>query len=195
MLSRIANFSDISNNRYSEHGGELGHHMDALFDPDSLRGQTTIEFREERSVDDQQTFDYFASIDGLVAVGITNEAGMVLLMNSPHGWRLPYGPVNVGEDWVSVGQRIGEELTGTDVTIAGAERASKITHQEKDDDGREKTSYEVILGTVPLTEEPVDASPSFGPWDELELGWFDTVPDDAYWDHGDAVDDIRLFIE
>lgn len=169
--------------------------MDALFDPDSLRGQSNVEFREERSVDDEETFDYFASIDGLVAVGIANEAGRVLLMNSPHGWRLPYGPVDSREDWVSVGQRIGEELTGTDVTIAGAERAAKITHHEQDDDGRGETSYEVILGTDPLNEEPVDAFPSFGPWDELELGWFDTVPDDAYWDHGDAVDDIRLFIE
>lgn len=35
----------------------------------------------------------------------------------------------------------------------------------------------------------------FAAIDGLELGWFDAVPDDAYWDNGDAVDDLRIFVQ
>lgn len=172
--------------------------MEPLLDPDSLRERADVEFREERISAEREGFDYFASIDGLVAVGLTNEAGGVLLMNSPHGWRLPYGPVDEDEDWVAVGRRVGEELTGVDVTIARTERAARITHRLEDgreDDERETTSYDVVLRGTPVRGEPIDDAPTFDPWDELELGWFDAVPDDAYWDHGDAVDDIRLFLK
>ncbi|MCU4743185.1 hypothetical protein [Natronoglomus mannanivorans] len=179
--------------------------MESLLDPASLRGQEGVEFRDERCVDDREGFDDFASIDGLVAVGITNRAGAILLMNSPHGWRVPYGPVDPAEneDWVAVGRRIGAELTGVDVSISRAERVGKITHRLEDgfEDGgregtaRETTSYDVVLRSTPVTGEPVADDPSFDPWDDLELEWFDAVPNDAYWDHGDAVDDIRTFLE
>lgn len=183
--------------------------MESLLDPDSLRNRGAVEFREERTTVERAGFDYFASVDGLVAVGVTNEAGGVLLMNSPHGWRLPYGPVgeneneSENEDWVAVGRRIGAELTGVDVSISRAERAARITHRLEggcEDGGRggtarETTSYDVVLRSTPVTGEPIDDDPRFGPWDELELDWFDAVPDDAYWNHGDAVDDIRLVLE
>lgn len=169
--------------------------VDSLLDPDSLRNRADIAFREERSIDEPDGFDYFASLAGMVAVGITNDAGAVLLMNSPHGWRLPYGPVDTNEDWVVAGQRIVEELTGVSGSISRTERVTRITRRLETDEERKTTSYDVVLRSVPVAGEPVDNDPSFGPWDELEVGWFDTVPEDAYWDHGDAVDDIRSFIE
>ncbi|MFT4885216.1 MAG: hypothetical protein ACI8U4_002738 [Natronomonas sp.] len=169
--------------------------MDALFDPDSLRHQAGVDFHEEQTTDDPDTFDYFAAIGGLAAVGVTNDAGAVLLMNSPHGWRLPYGPVEADEDWIRVGRHVGTELTGADIEIAGVERVTRLNRREPDEEGRETTSYDIVLGTAPVSGEPVDDAPEFGPWDELEVDWFGAVPDDAYWDHGDAVDDIRSFIE
>lgn len=167
--------------------------VNPLTDPESLRDHPDVEFREERTVTQQTSFDYFASIDGLAAVGITNEEGAILLMNSPHGWRLPYGPINPEEDWITGSQRIGENLTGVTITVSGVERVAKITHYIEGS-RHESITYDVIFRAVPLTGQPVASSPSFGPWDELELEWFDTVPEDAYWEHGDAVDDIRLFI-
>lgn len=169
--------------------------MDSLFDPSSLRGQTAVEFREEQSVDEQEEFDYFESIDGLVAVGVTNAAGAVLLMNSSHGWRLPYGPVDVDEDWVLAGQNVSEELAGVSVSVIGVERVAQITRYLECDGEHKTTSYDIVLRTDSVTGEPVSDNPGFGPWDELEVDWFDTVPEDAYWGHGDAVDDIRLFLE
>ncbi|KZN23726.1 hypothetical protein A4G99_12735 [Haladaptatus sp. R4] len=168
--------------------------MDSLSDPSSLRGRTAIEFREEQSVDEQGEFEYFASVDGMVAVGITNGAGAVLLMNGPHGWRLPYGPVDTDEDWTAAGRSVGEELAGVSLTITCAERVARITHREAGNEERKTTSYDVVLRTIPVTGEPIDDDPRFGPWDELEVRWFDSVPEDAYWNHGDAVDDIRLFV-
>lgn len=96
---------------------------------------------------------------------------------------------------MAAGERLGSALTGVDVTIADAERVTRLTRHLADDEDRETTSYDVVLRSVPVTDEPVADDPSFGPWDGLELGWFDAVPDDAYWDHGDAVDDIRTFVE
>ncbi len=168
--------------------------MDSLSDPGSLRERADVAFREERSVDERDGFEYFASIQGMVAVGITNEAAEVLLMNSPHGWRLPYGPVGTDEDWVDAGRHVGEELTGVDVDIDRVERVGQTTHCLNGDETRETTSYDVILRARTVQGSPIAGDPSFGPWDELEMGWFDAVPDDAYWDHGDAVDDIRRFV-
>jgi hypothetical protein len=74
--------------------------MDSLFDPDTLRCRPRITFREEQSVDDEDDFEYFRSIVGLVAIGILSARGEILLMNSPHAWRIPHGPVESGADWV-----------------------------------------------------------------------------------------------
>lgn len=169
--------------------------MESIVDPDSLRERTDIEFREERSTDEQDGFDYFESIDGMVAVGLTNSTGAVLLMNSPHGWRLPYGPVDMDEDWVLAGQHVGEELTGVSVSITRAERVARITRCLQNEEERKTTSYDVVLRAAPVANDPVADDPSFGPWDELEVDWFNIVPEDAYWSHGDAVDDIRRFLE
>ncbi|WP_247005020.1 hypothetical protein [Halosolutus gelatinilyticus] len=169
--------------------------MESLLNPISLRDRTDVEFGEEQCTDEQDEFDYFESIDGLVAVGVTNAAGAALLMNSPHGWRLPYGPVGADEDWVLAGQNVGEELTDVSVTIARAERVAQLTRCLANDEERETTSYDVVLRTAPVAGEPVGDDPSFGPWDEVEVDWFDAVPEDAYWSHGSAVDDIRSFLE
>lgn len=170
------------------------HGMETLPDPSSLRDRSDVGFRAGRTVDEQDEFDYFSAIDGMVAVGLANEAGAVLLMNSPHGWRLPYGPVDPDEDWVAAGRHLGTELTGVDVAIDRAKRVNEVTHCLEEDDER-TTSYDVVLGAESVAGEPIADDPSFGPWDELELGWVESVPDDAYWDHGDAVDDIRLFLD
>ncbi|SEO57350.1 hypothetical protein SAMN04487948_103298 [Halogranum amylolyticum] len=168
--------------------------MDSLSDPNALRTRSDVAFSEERTVDDREGFDYFAAIGGLVVVGITNHTGAVLLMDSPDGWRLPYGPVADDEDWLAAGRRLGETLTDAKIAVDRVERVKRVTHSTKGDD-REATSYDVVLRMRPVEGEPLGVDPTFGPWDELETEWFDAVPDDAHWDHDDAVDDIRLFVD
>lgn len=168
--------------------------MDSLRDPAALHSRANVAYREEDTENEPDAFEYFEGIDGLAVVGVTNDDGAVLLMDSPHGWRLPYGPVGAEADWVAASERIGEELTGAATTITGVERVNHVarTHAE---DGRTTTSFDVVLRAAPVAGTPVSADPGFGPWEDLNVQWFDDVPEDAYREHGDVVDDIRLFLE
>jgi len=164
--------------------------MTDLHDPVALRDREDVEYRTEAVDATEGECDYFAEIAGMAAVGVTSEDG-VLLMESPHGWRLPYGPVQPDEDWFAVGERIASALTGRDATIAGVERANRITHRF---DGRDATTHDLVLRADAIPERSTAADPSFGPWDDLTVDWFDRVPEDAYHDHEDAVSDIRVFL-
>ena len=168
--------------------------MDALFDPESLRRQSGTTFRDEQSVDSTDDFEYFRSIAGLVAIGIPTEGGQILLMDSPHGWRLPYGPVEPGADWAAVARQFGTEMTGKDIAIDTAERIARI-ERRLENGNEETTSYEAVLRAAPVEGQPVNPTSAFGPWNDVEIAWFSSVPDDAYWDHGDAIADVRRCLE
>ena len=169
--------------------------MDVLHDPSRLREESSVEYVETRTTDGADAFEYFADVAGLVAVGVTNESNAVLLMDSPHGWRLPYGHVDAGADWAARAAGIAETLTGVETGAAEVLRVAAITHELRTDAERTVTSYDAVVGTEPVDGEPIAADPTFGEWEDLELGWFHDVPDDAYHDHGDAVDDIEYFLE
>ncbi|WP_123537264.1 hypothetical protein [Halosimplex salinum] len=169
--------------------------MDALHDPATLEGEPGVEYVATRTTDGEDAFEYFAGVAGLVAVGVTNDANGILLMNSPHGWRLPYGHVDADADWLARAAEIGEILTGVAVTTAEVLRVNEITHELRTDSDRTATSFDAVVGTEPVEGEPVADDPTFGEWSDLELGWFTEVPDDAYHAHGDAVDDIEYFLD
>ena len=151
--------------------------MDALFDPESLRRQSGTTFRDEQSVDSTDDFEYFRSIAGLVAIGIPTEGGQILLMDSPHGWRLPYGPVESGADWAAVARQFGTEMTGKDIAIDTAERIARI-ERRLENGNEETTSYEAVLRAAsgssaarparparscPASTPPSDPSPCTAP--------------------------------
>jgi hypothetical protein len=169
--------------------------MDELRDPSTLREEPGVEYTEARTTDSADAFEYYADIDGLVAVGVTNDAGAILLMDSPHGWRLPYGHVPGGADWLDRVGEIAATLTGVETAAAEVLRVSAVTHELRSDPDRTATSYDAVVGTEPVAGEPVADDPTFGEWSDLDLAWFDEVPDDAYHAHGDAVDDIEYFLE
>ncbi|QLH79212.1 hypothetical protein HZS55_18795 [Halosimplex rubrum] len=169
--------------------------MDELRDPSTLHGEPGVEYTEATTTDGDDAFEYFADVEGLVAVGVTNDADAVLLMDSPHGWRLPYGHVPSGADWFERAAEIAETLTGVDAAAAEVLRVSAITHELRSDTERTATSYDLVVGIEPVAGEPVADDPTFGEWSDLDLGWFTDVPDDAYHAHGDAVDDIEYFLE
>jgi hypothetical protein len=169
--------------------------MESLSDPERLRDHDDVSFSDETSVHDRETFDYFASVAGMVAVGVTDGDGHVLLMESAHGWRLPYGPVAPGEDWLAVAREIATALTGVPTDVDGVERVVRIDHRLDGDEPADAVTHDLVVGTVPVADEPVADDPTFDPWDDLTVEWFDAVPEDAYWEHDDAVDDVRLFLE
>ncbi|WP_255151477.1 hypothetical protein [Halorarius halobius] len=166
--------------------------MDVLSDPETLRGAAGVASSEETVVDDADALDYFDSIAGMVAIGARSDDA-VLLMESPHGWRLPYTTVAPDDDWVVTAERFAAALTGDAPAVAGIERVARITHHDEDGD-RVTTTHDVVVGTDPVDGRPVAEAPAFGPWDEMTVAWFESVPDDAYWDHEDAVADVRRFL-
>ncbi|MFB6139599.1 MAG: NUDIX domain-containing protein [Halosimplex sp.] len=169
--------------------------MDGLRDPSTLRDDPGVEYVETRTTDGADAFEYFDEVAGLVAVGVTNESKAVLLMDGPHGWRLPYGHVDAGADWAARAAAIAETLTGVETDAAEVLRVTEVTHELRSDADRTATSHDAVLGVEPVSGEPVAEDPTFGEWTDLELAWFDEVPDDAYHAHGDAVDDIEYFLE
>lgn len=116
--------------------------------------------------------------------------GETLLTSSPHGWRLPYGPVESGTDWISTARRFGTAMTGRDVTVETADRITR-TDRRPNNWNAETTSYDFVVRAAPVEEQPVSSTPDFGPWTDITLGWFDDVSEDAHWEHSDVVDDIR----
>mgnify|MGYP000150208188 CR=1 FL=1 len=169
--------------------------MDELRDPSTLRDEPGVEYTEARTTDGDDAFEYYSEIEGLVAVGVPNDADAVLLMDSPHGWRLPYGAVPGGADWLARAGEIAETLTGVETAADEVLRVSAVTHELRSDTERTATSYDAVVGVEPVAGEPVADDPTFGEWSELDLAWFDEVPDGAYHAHGDAVDDIEYFLE
>ncbi|WP_276257824.1 NUDIX domain-containing protein [Haloglomus litoreum] len=169
--------------------------MESLHDPQTLLDTPGVAFDEERTVDDPDDFAYYESLAGMLAVGVTSHDGAVLLMESPHGWRLPYGPVEAGADWLAATRRIARQLTGESVDAGGVERVTRHVREHADDEGRETVTLDVVVGAGPVPGRPVAEDPTFDPWENLTVAWFDTVPEDAYHDHGDAVADIRRFLD
>ncbi|WP_436912126.1 hypothetical protein [Halosimplex marinum] len=169
--------------------------MDDLRDPSTLRDDPAVEYSETSTTDGEDAFEYFSEVEGLVAVGVTNDVGAVLLMDSPHGWRLPYGHVPSGADWLDRAAEIAATMTGSDPAAAEVRRVTAVTHELRTDTERIATSYDAVVGTEPVAGEPVADDPTFGEWTDLDLDWFAEVPDDAYHAHGDAVDDIERFLE
>lgn len=159
----------------------------------ALRERDDVDYLAESTTDEGGTFEYFSEIEGLVAVGIVNDAGAVLLMESAHGWRLPYGPVENGEDALAVAGRIAASLTGRESRGESIERVTEFS-REHATTGETTTSYDVVIRVTPVSGEPVAANPDFGPWEDLVVEWFEEVPEDAYHEHGSAVSDIERFV-
>ncbi|MFC7226970.1 NUDIX domain-containing protein [Salinirubellus salinus] len=142
--------------------------MDPSFDVERLRANPSVLTRAEESVEDPEAFSYWDSLAGMVAVGVTNRDGAVLLMDGPHGWRLPYGPVEPTEEWPAVARRIARAVTGVGPEPSAVDRVSRHTHRHADT-GRETVTHDVVVRAGPVEGTPIAATPTFGPWDDLTV--------------------------
>ncbi|WP_435362184.1 hypothetical protein [Haloarchaeobius sp. DFWS5] len=183
--------------------------MQSPLDPAELHDHSDITTRTEAATVDDEAFAYREAHAGMAIVGVPSDTGSVLLMRSPHGWRLPYVPVRRDADWLAVVREAGAAMTGEAVDFAAAERVCEITYRldgetastaavehddEKRNDEKQVIGHDVVLRASPVSGEPVAANPVVHPWGELTLSWFDSVPDDAYAAHEDTVPDIRSIL-
>lgn len=186
-----------------DRGPDESTRLESLADPTTLRDRDDVEYVEETRTVGEEKFEglrkRYERIDGVVMVGLVDD-GRVLLEGQDE-WYPPGGSVQAGDDWVATARRSIEALTGIDVAIESAASIERTYFcLEGDEDERFPTL------SVNFRARPVDAPESFlsdptlaedfehpfADEDEVRLGWFASVPEDANPNH---VDHIRLFTD
>lgn len=166
--------------------------MDRLPEFPALRRDDDVAFGESTVHHRADEFGYWRRHEGTVVLGVPDADGGVLLMDGTHGWRLPYVAVE-GDDRVPVARAGVEALTGAAVAVERVERVERVEHLTEDGDERTVT-YDVVVRTTPVADEPLSDDPRLPDWGRLTVDWFDAVPDDAYRDHPDTVADIERIL-
>ncbi|WP_123534294.1 NUDIX hydrolase [Halosimplex salinum] len=134
--------------------------MDRITDPETLRDDPGVDFREqERVVGDEEfetAMEGAEDQSGLVVVGVENEDGELLLVDSEwvDGWTLPNGPVGVDEDWAIAADRWSEDALGFPVQIGTPELVIR-TETRPESGGEGVVGYTVAFGAslVPGMED------------------------------------------
>jgi ADP-ribose pyrophosphatase YjhB (NUDIX family) len=92
-------------------------------DPEALRDEPGVDFREQEQVVDAEEFEQAAesaeSQSGMVVVAVTDDRDRLLLVDSEwvDGWTLPNGPVGADEDWAVAADRWSEDELSFPVQI------------------------------------------------------------------------------
>ncbi|QLH83615.1 NUDIX domain-containing protein [Halosimplex pelagicum] len=111
-----------------------------LRDPESLREEPGVDFREQEQVVDSEAFEQATegaeNQSGLVVVAVTDEQGRLLLVDSEwvDGWTLPNGPVGADEDWAVAADRWSEDELNFPVQIEQPELVIRTETRTEDGD-------------------------------------------------------------
>ncbi|WP_276302342.1 NUDIX domain-containing protein [Halorussus lipolyticus] len=172
--------------------------LDSLADPEDLRDDDSVRFTHEEAAHDDRTHCN-TDIAGRAVVGVTNDAGEVLLAvhEAESVAMLPHGEVESGDDWVAVARRKVELTTELPFEIDGVAVVREIDHFVGNDDEPHATTYGVVF-RASLTGDPdeaVLADPGHPDNDHWDAGWFGSVPDNLPPGAGLVADDVRLFVD
>jgi len=174
--------------------------LDFLSDPGDLRDREEVRFTHEEAVHDDRDHCN-VDIEGRAVVGVTNDAGEVLLaVHKEEGVAmLPHGAVESDDDWIAVARRKGEITTELDFEIDGVEVVREIDHFAEGEDEPHATTYGVAFhASLAGATESVSASaetPSHPDNEHWDAEWFNTVPGNTPEGSGLVEDDIRLFVD
>jgi ADP-ribose pyrophosphatase YjhB (NUDIX family) len=140
--------------------------------------------------------EHHATIDGVVGVGVRDGGALLMVRHGDGGWAPTGGQVQPGEDWADAARRGVLELTGQAVDLEAVKRVEHITFRREDGDGTFETDSVLFRATLAdpapsFREDPTPAAdrPADYP---VDLGWFETVPDDVNPNHEDHV---RLLLD
>jgi hypothetical protein len=162
-----------------------------LSDPATLRDDDAVAFRESTAVADAEHFENHAEWDGMAIVGVTDDAGRLLLLrNEDDHAILPHRAVEPGDDYAAVAREATEEAVDLAVEIEAVERVRHVRYRLGDDESRRTERYDVLFHAVPRT----DATPS-SDRDCWRTVWADEAPENPDWDHENVLEDIRLFLD
>ncbi|QPV62878.1 NUDIX domain-containing protein [Halosimplex litoreum] len=125
-----------------------------LRDPESLREEPGVDFREQEQVVDAEQFETAVegaeNQSGLVVVAVTDEQDRLLLADSEwvDGWTLPNGPVGADEDWAVAADRWAEDELSFPVQIERPELA--IRTETRAEGGEESVVGYTVAFTASL---------------------------------------------
>ncbi|MFD1514222.1 hypothetical protein [Halomarina rubra] len=171
---------------------------------DGLRDHERVAHeRTERAFPDESFENLrrrYDAIAGVYQVGLTTPDGAVLLVGDDD-WALPGGEVLAGEEWRAVARGELERLFGVEVALGGVLRLLDGEFTREGDAADRFVAPCVFFGaslqdpddafvTHPTFADDLD-HPLYGDGSGFDIGWFDTVPDDANPNH---VDDIESFL-
>jgi hypothetical protein len=174
------------------------HTIESFSDPEDLRDREAVRFTHEEAVHDDRDHCN-VDIEGRAVVGVTNDAGEVLLaVHKEEGVAmLPHGAVESGDDWVAVARRKGEITTDLDFEIGGVEVVREIDHFAEGEDEPHATTYGVVFHAsfVGDPESTSAENPSHPDNEHWDADWFGAVPENTPEGSGLVEDDIRLFVD
>lgn len=164
-------------------------------DPTTLREREDVEYGE-RTYPHEDTDHCAADAAGRVIVGVSNEDGAVLVLvadDADHAI-LPNCTVDEDDDWAAVARDTAAEIAGAPVTLEAVECVRRVEHVLEDDDEPHAVTHQVVLAAS------VDGAGEPGvERDDCTAGWYETVPvaldDGDGAGHGDAVEDLRRFLD
>jgi len=167
--------------------------MHGIRDPETLRDEPGVEFREQERVVDEAEFETVAegaeSQSGLVVVGVTDPEGRLLLVDSEYveGWTLPNGPVGVDDDWAIAADRWTQDALGFSVDIGAPKLVIRTeTRSAASDDTvvgytlAFRGSLHAGMGGGPMgTAGPGGPPPGVGPDDDTDTAEGEAPPTGA----------------
>lgn len=146
--------------------------VEPITDHESLRGR--VPFHEETDVVPAETVESLAAAENMAIVGVTNDAGEVLLrrLTPTCSWKLPVALVDEGEEYAAaIREHVTETVGGID--LRAVEGVWHVDARTEDGAATATRAFVVFSGT--LDEETIQL-----PADGVEeAGWFDELPEEA----------------
>lgn len=168
--------------------------IDSLTNPETFTELDGVQINDEVQVVSEAEFERRDTWGGVAVIGVTDENGDLLLAKfaDGHGWMLPNGPVEPGDDYVAAATHWAEVMTGVSVTVDDIDRIRRRHYQTED--GRETIGHHVIFQGSPVEGTAVAENPGLPQQDIETVSWFAHPPADADWDHENFGKDVRRFL-
>jgi hypothetical protein len=165
--------------------------FETLTDPTTLVDRDDVDYREHTFVH-ESTDHCERDYAGRAIVGVTNDAGEVLLLvhEENDGAVLPNAKVEPGDDWVAAGVGEVERVTGVAAEIESVERLRIADHRLEDEDSPFQTTTHVLFRARPLSADEPSTD-----IDEVTAGWFDEPPAASATGDRPVDHDVRLFFD